>query len=198
MSYLQLADNGYSHLAARSNEMYVFIPQGFRGATADSYVREDVFDKMHPEDYDQIMMELLPYQNMGMSELGDRASRKAKRAGKKEARAGKKEARATKKEGRGAAARGERKLKRQESRQAAKTERAQVRAASGGGGFLDKITGAVGGILNKDASIDVGGASVEYDAPSDESFMSKYKTPLLIGGGLLAIGAILLLTKKKK
>ena len=192
MSYLQLADNGYSHLAQKPNDMYVFIPQGFRGATADSYVREDIFDKMHPNDYDQIMMELLPYQNMGMSELGDRASRKAKRAEKKEARA-------TKKAGRGAAARGDRRLKRQESRQAAKTERAQIKAASGGGGgILDKITGAVGGILNKDASIDVGGASVEYDAPSDESFMSKYKTPLLIGGGLLAIGAIYLITKKKK
>lgn len=33
---------------------------------------------------------------------------------------------------------------------------------------------------------------------TDQSFFSKYKTPILIGGGLLAIGAIYMLTKKRK
>jgi hypothetical protein len=32
----------------------------------------------------------------------------------------------------------------------------------------------------------------------EPTFFAKYKTPLLIGGGLLAVGAIYMLTKKKK
>jgi hypothetical protein len=34
--------------------------------------------------------------------------------------------------------------------------------------------------------------------PGSQTFFSKYKTPLLIGGGLLAVGAIYMITKKKK
>jgi hypothetical protein len=193
MSYLQLADQGY--LAQKPNELYVFIPQGFRGAEADSYVREDIFDNLNRNEYDQLMFELLPYQNMGMSELGDRASRKA-------AREEKKAAKAAKKEGKGAGARREARAARQAARQAAKGERVATRAAAkgeGGGfkGILDQVGGIVGGVMGKGASVEVDGASIEYD-PGDESFFSKYKTPLLIGGGLVAIGAIYMLTKKKK
>jgi hypothetical protein len=176
MSYLQLADN---YLAQKPNDLYIFIPQGFRGAESDSYVREDIFDNLAPMDYQQLMYELNPYQNKGISELSDRASRKAAREEKKKTKGG--------------AARREARAARQKTRQDAKTERSKS-----GGGFLDKIGGIAGKILNKDASIDVGGATVEYDAPNEESFFSKYKTPLLIGGGLVAVGTIYMLTKKKK
>ena len=189
MSYLQLADQGY--LAQKPNDLYVFIPQGFRGAEADSYVREDIFDNLNPNDYDQLMFELLPYQNTGMSELGDRASRKAAREEKKAAKAAKKETK-------GAGARRDARAERQAARQSAKSERAALRGQSGGfSGILDKVGGIAGNIMGKGASVEVDGASIAYD-PGDESFFSKYKTPLLIGGGLVAIGAIYMLTKKKK
>jgi len=179
MSYLQLADNQY--LAQKPNDLYIFIPQGFRGAENDSYVREDIFDNLAPTDYAQLMYELNPYQNKGMSELSDRASRK--------------EAREEKKKTKGGGARREARAARQKTRQDAKTERAK--SGGGAGGILDKIGGIAGKIINKGGSVEVDGSVLEYD-PAEESFFSKYKTPLLIGGGLVAVGAIYMLTKKKK
>lgn len=179
MSYLQLADN---YLAQKPNDLYIFIPQGFRGAENDSYVREDIFDNLSPMDYQQLMYELNPYQNKGMSELSDRASRK--------------EARAEKKKTKGAGARREARASRQKTRQDAKTERAKM--GGGIGGILDKVGGIAGKILNKGGSVEVDGSVLEYDPADNESFFSKYKTPLLIGGGLVAVGAIYMLTKKKK
>ena len=179
MSYLQLADNNY--LAQKPNDLYIFVPQGFRGAESDSYVREDVFDNLAPTDYAQLMYELNPYQNKGMSELSDRASRKAAREEKKKTKGG--------------GARREARAARQKTRQDAKTERAK--SGGGAGGILDKIGGIAGKIINKGGSVEVDGSVLEYD-PAEESFFSKYKTPLLIGGGLVAVGAIYMLTKKKK
>ena len=179
MSYLQLADNNY--LAQKPNDLYIFIPQGYRGAESDSYVREDIFDNLSPMDYQQLMYELNPYQNKGMSELSDRASRK--------------EARAEKKKTKGAGARREARAQRQKTRQDAKTERSK--SGGGIGGILDKVGGIAGKILNKGGSVEVDGSVLEYN-PAEESFFSKYKTPLLIGGGLIAVGTIYMLTKKKK
>ena len=110
MAYLQLADNAYEHLAQRPNEYYVFIPAGFRGAMKDSYIREDLFDNLSPYDYQQIMQELAPYQNTGMS---DKASRKADREAKKTAKADKK---ATQGGGARRDARAERQAQRQQAR----------------------------------------------------------------------------------
>jgi len=41
-------------------------------------------------------------------------------------------------------------------------------------------------------------AGTEKETETEQSFFSKYKTPILIGGGLLAIAAIYMITKKGK
>jgi len=41
-------------------------------------------------------------------------------------------------------------------------------------------------------------AGTETETETEQSFFSKYKTPILIGGGLLAIAAIYMITKKGK
>lgn len=190
MAYLQLADNAYSHLAAAPMEYYIFIPEGFRGALKDSYIREDLFDNMDPYDYAEIMRELAPFQNTGMS---DKASRKADRAAKKDAKAAKK---ATQ----GGGARREARASRQSQRQQARIDK---KAAGGGaGGFLDKVIGGAKDIFGKgENSLDVqaggGGLEIDYNQ-GEESFFSKYKIPLIIGGVAVAAGTIYLVTKKKK
>lgn len=84
MSYLQLADDPYTRLAANNpKELYVFIPAGFMGATQDTYVREDKFDSLPENQYQIIMAQLAPYQPAGLS---DRESRRAARAEKKSTR----------------------------------------------------------------------------------------------------------------
>jgi hypothetical protein len=50
-------------------------------------------------------------------------------------------------------------------------------------------------VSDPNATTETGGADT---GATDQSFFTKYKTPLLIGGGLLAIGAIYMLTKKRK
>lgn len=188
MAYLQLADNGYSHLAQRPNEFYIFVPQGFRGATKDSYIREDLFDNLSDYDYAVVMDQLAPYQNTGLS---DKASRKADRAAKKDAKAAKK---ATQ----GGGARREARAERQSSRQQARIDK---KAAGGGaGGFLDKVIGGAKDIFGKgDLNVQGGDGSlvVDYDT-TPPTFFEQYKIPLIIGGVVVAAGTIYLVTKKKK
>lgn len=185
MAYLQLADNSYDHLAAAPMQFYIFIPQGFRGATKDSYIREDLFDKMDPQDYAQIMQELAPYQETGLS---DKASRKAARAQKKLTK--------------GPGARRDAKALRVKTRQDAKT--ARVAAGGGFSGILGKVGDVAKNIFGKsgDASLDVqsggGGLEIDYNAGGEESFFERNKIPLIIGGVVIAAGAIYLVTKKKK
>lgn len=84
MSYLQLADDPYTRLAANDpKQLYVFVPAGFMGATQDTYIREDKFDNLPENQYQIIMQQLAPYQPAGLS---DRASRRAARAEKKSTR----------------------------------------------------------------------------------------------------------------
>ena len=193
MAYLQLADNAYSHLAAAPMKYYIFIPAGFRGASKDSYVREDIFDSMDPIEYAQVMQELAPYQATGLS---DKASRKADRQAKKDAKAIKKAAT-------GGGARRTARAERQKVRQDAKTARKGM--GGGAGGFLDKVIGGAKDIFGKgdDASLDFqggggGGLEIDYNTGGEESFFSKYKVPLIIGGVAVVAGTINLVTKKKK
>jgi hypothetical protein len=188
MAYLQLADNAYSHLAQRPNEYYIFIPQGFRGAAKDSYIREDIFDNLSPTDYAQIMAELAPYQNTGLS---DKASRKADRAAKKDAKAAKK---ATQGGGARREARAERQGQRQQARIAKKA------AGGGAGGFLDKVIGGAKDIFGKGVDVEAtgGGLEIDYSSGGEPSFFEKYKIPLIIGGVVVVAGGIYLVTKKKK
>jgi len=186
--YLQLAENPYNRLAQQApNELYIFVPQGFKGSTKDMYIREDKFDDLPESDYRQLMMQLAPYQGQGMSELSDRASRKAERKARKA--------------GRGP-----------EARRAAKQKRVETRAAAraAGGGVLDKVIGAATNIFGKggdtlepterDFTITgtPGSLDVSIDnADGEESFFQKNKIPLLIGGAVLVAGGLYLATKKK-
>jgi hypothetical protein len=92
MGYLQLAesaDPNLVHLAettVKNADKYVFIPQGYRGAQKDLYVREDLFDNLPDTVYDNLMFELEPFQNQGLS--GKRAdARRAARQKRVETRA---------------------------------------------------------------------------------------------------------------
>lgn len=83
MGYLQLAesaDPNLVHLAettVKNADKYVFIPQGYRGAQKDLYVREDLFDNLPETVYQNLMFELEPFQNQGLS--GKMADRRAAR-----------------------------------------------------------------------------------------------------------------------
>jgi hypothetical protein len=186
MGYLQLAEDPYMHLAevpAQNMKFYVFIPAGYRGAEKDMYIREDVLDDLPEATYSQIMSELQQYQTTGLSDAKeDRKKRKADRNARKDTRAN---AGKTRQEAR---------TKRQELRSTAK--------AQGGGKFAD-ILGTVAGTAkdifgkgNVDVNAGGGGFQVQYD-PNEETFFSKYKIPLLLGGAALIGGTIYLLTRKK-
>jgi hypothetical protein len=181
--YLQLAENNY--LAASPNELYIFIPQGFKGSEKDMYIREDLLDNLPQDQYNDLMMQLTPYQPQGMSELSDRASRKAARQARK----------ATK----GGPARREAKQKRIETRAAARAS---------GGGVLNKVIGAATNIFGKGETMptqrdfSITGSPDEFtasfnNADGEESFFERNKTPLLIGGAVLVAGGIYLATRKK-
>ena len=174
------------HLAevpAQNMKFYVFIPAGYRGAEKDMYIREDVLDDLPEATYTQIMSELKQYQTTGLSDAKeDRAKRKADRNARKDTRAN---AGKTRQEAR---------TKRQELRSTAK--------AQGNGKFAD-ILGTVAGtakdIFGK-GNIDVNAGGGDFSASysgADESFFSKYKIPLILGGAVVIGGAIYLFTRKK-
>jgi hypothetical protein len=192
MGYLQLAENNLEHLAevpAQYMDLYVFIPEGYRGATKDMYIREDVLDNLSPDAYARIMGELSDYQNTGLSDAASRAARKAQREKNAADRNTRKNTRST------AAA----------TRQAARTERQALRSQNKGKGGAGKI---FGGILdtakdifgkgNVDVQAGGGDFSVDYSGSApEESFFSKNKV-WLIGGGVLLVGGIVWYTMKKK
>lgn len=185
MAYLQLAENDYTMLAAANYDKYIFIPEGFRGAVKDSYVREDLFDTLPDMVYDQLMVELEQFNQVGLSGKADRKARREER----------KKLKATKKAGRGAAARREARQKRIETRAAAREK------TGGFAGILGKVGEVAGNILGTNrAAIDVtaGGGDFSLDVDTEEeTFFQKYKTPLIIGG--VAIGGLVLyqIIKKK-
>ena len=177
MAYLQLAEApGFEHLAqnfASNTDKYIFIPAGFRGAVKDSYVREDLFDNLTDMEFNQLIAELTPYQNTGLSSKATRQERR------KERQANKKE--------------------KITIRQAGKTER--VKAGGGISGALTKVGDIAKSILAPGSSVDIATSGKDFSInvqDQEESFFSKYKTPLLIGGGLLLAGTIYTMTKKKK
>lgn len=123
-----------SEQAGVEDNPYIFVPD-FYGGSKGFMVREDNFDDLDAQDWADFMYQVAPYQpqvQQGMSEgmfLADRASRKAKRAAKQEQKFAKKEAKTAIKN----------------ARAEAKIIKAQQ--GGGGGGFLDKISGALGGVL---------------------------------------------------
>jgi len=187
--YLQLAERDpYSYLAESGKELYIFVPQGFKGAQSDMYIREDTLDNLSNADYQQLMFELEPYQNRGMSGKADRQQRR--------------DARATKKASKGGGARREARQTRVATRQQAKVDKQTAKGTGKGAGFLDKIIGGATSIFGKEPALDVSysgdGTAIDVSTGSEPSFMDKYKVPLIIGGVVLVAGGIYLATKKKK
>ena len=186
MGYLQLAEEDpYSHLAevpASAMQYYVFIPQGYRGANKDMYVREDVLDNLPAATRAKMINDLAPYQNTGLSaSKEEREQRRKNREERKmtRANAGK-------------------------TRQEARTERQRLRSENKGKGRGKEIFGGIldtaKNIFGKgevDVTAGGGDLSIDYSQEPEEGFFSKYKVPLLIGGAALVGGIIFLTTRKK-
>lgn len=186
MALLQLAENGLNHLAESDTTMskYIFIPAGMFEQNQDTYVREDFFDSLTDAEFQEVMVALAPYQNVGMSAVGVAVT-----AGLKAIAPIVKKA----------------------------TEKRAQRIASGEAkpifkdgklaGLKDKVSGAINKLKNQptkagdqekkipvEVSGEVGGTSFDITSgqPAAVPFFTKYKTPLLVVGGL---GAAFLLYK---
>lgn len=193
MSYLQLAENDPYNRLAEGNPLknYIFIPAGMLGMTSDTYVREDFFDELAPDEYQKVITALAPYQNTGLSfaGVGALATTGLKVAGNL--------------------------IKRRQERVAAGTAKPLFKKGGKISNFIEKLkaakaasatdtnadmpTGKKGEPFDVSASVDVGGTNVDISTSGGkESFLKKYKTPLLIGGGILVAGGLYLALRKKK
>jgi len=195
--YLQLAEgenNGnYGALAEAGGVMdnYVFIPAGFLPEfDKDTYVRADYFNKFDPTTAEALINALISQQTVGLSAIGIAAV----------ASTGLKFAKNI--------------IEKRKEKVAAGTAKPLFKP----GGVFDKIKTKIqtkNAPANQEKKITLPtedtGLTVEtgkgtFDVgfkpkPEQEeqpSFFTKYKTPLLIGGGVLAVGAIYMLTRKKK
>jgi len=191
MSYLQLAENDPYNKLAEGNPLknYIFIPAGMLGMASDTYVREDFFDGLSAEEYQKTITMLAPYQNQGLSAIGAIAGIGLNVAKKL--------------------------IANRQARVAAGTAKPLFKA----GGKLSNLVGKLKGMkaqaatdqnaapapmeknqpFDIQASGNVGGTEFNVTAGEEkESFIKKYKTPLLIGGGLLVAGGLFLALRKKK
>jgi hypothetical protein len=186
MAYLQLADP-YSHLAESNKDLYVFIPAGYRGAVQDLYVREDAFDSLPANQWDQLMTELEPYQNVGMSGIFSRA--KEKRQARKDQRSQKKETKSALK-----VAKKDAKLKRVQS--------GETGLKTLIGGAKDIVGSLFGTPQDKTLDVNAGGGGLDISYNDNPTFFEQYKTPIFIVGGLglafLGYKAISSMNKGKK
>ena len=193
MSYLQLAENDPYNRLAEGNPLknYIFIPAGMLGMQSDTYVREDFFDGLSADEYQKTITMLAPYQNQGLSAIGAIAGIGLNVAKKL--------------------------IANRQARVAAGTAKPLFKA----GGKLSNLVGKLKGMkaqaatdqnaavapieknqpFDIQASGNVGGTQFNVQAGDEEqkeSFIKKYKTPLLIGGGLLVAGGLFLALRKKK
>jgi hypothetical protein len=191
MSYLQLAENDPYNRLAEGNPLnnYIFVPAGMLGMQSDTYVREDFFDGLSADEYQKTITMLAPYQNQGLSAIGAIAGIGLNVAKKL--------------------------IANRQARVAAGTAKPLFKA----GGKLSNLVGKLKGLkaqaatdqnaaaapieknqpFDIQASGNVGGTEFNVTAGEEkESFIKKYKTPLLIGGGLLVAGGLFLALRKKK
>ena len=197
--FLQLAegtnDGNYSALAETGGvmDMYVFIPAGFLPEfDKDTYVRADYFNKYDPTTAEALIHALISQQTVGLSVVGVAAI----------ATGGLKFAKGL--------------IDKRKEKVAAGTAKPLFKP----GGVFDKIKTKIqgGAMQQKDTTapeekkglpnvnIQAGIDGQQYGLtfqpkPEEEkepTFFAKYKTPLLIGGGLLAAGVVYMLVKKKK
>jgi hypothetical protein len=190
--YLELAEgenNGnYEALAENPSSNYIFIPGGFLpNFPSDQYVRADFFaQNFDPETANQLVNALASYQSTTMNEgaiegalnfvpgvgpIASKALGLAKNLIKK----------------------------RQEAVASGK-----AKPIGKPGGLLDKLKGKI--MQPKTQMVqpmEPAMEPMEKNAPAtpeaQPSFFKKYKTPLIIGGiGILAVGGIILATRKRK
>jgi hypothetical protein len=199
--FLQLAegtnDGNYSALAETGGVMdaYVFIPAGFLPEfDKDTYVRADYFDKYDTVTAEALINALISQQTVGLS-VGVGAALTA---------------------GLGFA----KKIVENRKAKVASGEKKPLFGAGGifkgkPGGLFDKLKGATGAPEPQEKTVNlpeqpVGGSlqlpggqfNVGFN-PTEQpaaqgTFFQKYKTPLLIGGGLLVAGIVYMSVRKKK
>jgi hypothetical protein len=194
--YLQLAEgenNGnYAALAESGGVMdaYVFVPAGFLPEfDKDTYVRADYFNKFDPTTAEALINALISQQTVGLSVVGVAA----------------------------VATGGLKLAKSLVDNRKAKVAAGTAKPLFKPGGVLDKLKGKLtkaapepqekkvtlpeqpvgGSVQLPGGQFNIGFNPTEQQQ-EQPSFFAKYKTPLLIGGGVLAVGAIYMLTRKKK
>lgn len=198
MPLLQLAESPYNMLAenemflAEQNtvgENYLFIPSGLFGMDEDTYVRSDFFDSLSDQEFDAVIETLAPFQPQGLSAVGAIASGLVM-AGKKAAPG----------------------IQKAVANRQAKVAAGTVQPIFKPGGTLanlaTKVKAGVGKLKNVPVEktldvierttpvtgqLDIGGTSIDFTSGQQittANFFTKYRTPLLIGGGL--IGAFIL------
>jgi len=187
MALLQLAESGYNHLAESDTTMskYIFIPAGMFDQNEDTYVREDFFDSLSDAEFQEVMVALAPYQNVGMSAVGVAVAAGAKAIAPI--------------------------VKKAAANRAVRVASGQAKPifkdASKLASLKDKVSGAINKLKNQvtkagdqekkipvDISGDIAGTTFDITSgqPAAVPFFTKYKTPLLVVGGL---GAAFLLYK---
>ena len=201
MSYLQLAENDPYNRLAEGNPLknYIFIPAGMLGMSSDTYVREDFFDGLNADDYKKTITMLAPYQNTGMNGILDTAVSFIPGVGPVAA---------------GGLNIAKKLIAKRQERVAAGTAKPLFKA----GGKISNLIGKLKGMKNQAASdqntmptkgepiqpepqtkdFPIAGNLQFGNPPQEESFFQKYKTPLLIGGGVLVAGGLYLALRKKK
>lgn len=206
--YSQLADNSASQVMAN----YIFIPGGLLPNTpADKYVRLDFFDNLPEGEYLAIMEKLLPYQKNTLSDSvvsnllgmvpgvgGILKGGSNIVGGLLKGRKARKEAKASgtppppKKGLFGGLFKGKGKnLPGAVSTAIAKTEQQQATNT--------ELPTKSMSLPDLSINANVGGTDYSVSTETEkQSFFKKYKTPLLIGGGVLLLGGIYLITKKKR
>lgn len=181
MALLQLAESPYSHLAeSKAMSNYIFIPAGMFNQTEDTYVREDFFDSLTDDEYQEVITALAPYQNQGLSVGGLAIAGVTKAVTPILQNA----------------------IKKRAERKASGTAKPIFKPGGKLAGLKDKVAGAINKLKDQpsdqtkkipvDVNANVGDTALQfqYGQPSDIPFFTKYKTPLLVGGGL--VGAFLL------
>jgi len=192
MALLQLAENDPYYSLAESNPVsdnYIFIPAGMFNQTEDTYVRADFFDGLSDVEFQEVITALAPFQNQGMSDIGITAlvgtGIKALTPGVKKA------------------------IDRRKEKIASGQAKPLFKPGGKLAGLKDKIAGALGKVKGLksveaektpvDINASVGGTDVSITSGQPEAvpFFTKYKTPLLIAGGLAGAFILYKVIKKK-
>lgn len=202
MALLQLAESPYNMLAENDMylaetgsvvENYLFIPAGLFGMDQDTYVRSDFFDSLSDQEFNAVISALAPYQPQGLSAIGAVVGA-ATAAGQKLAPAVRKaiDNRKTK------VATGTAKPI---FKPGGKLSNLATKIKAGVNKLKDVPTTKQDEVIEKTTpitgSIDIGGTSLDFSTGQpEENFLTKYRTPLLIGGA--AVAGLLLYKNLKK